>query len=208
MKERNEIRKKESIEWLRIWCADTGDELPRVALIGDSITEHENEVVKRELAGIAKVDYLVTSYAITSPAYLGMVEKFIEDTDYALICYNYGLHGRYVTADAYEATYRKLLELFSARSKVVISLSTIVHDKNDLNVEDQLWTPLVLERNARATALAKEFGFPIDDSYTISVRLSKDGKLEDGVHFNGQGKEALGVNKAQVIKKALQVGME
>lgn len=208
MKERNEIRKKESIEWLRIWCADTGDELPRVALIGDSITEHENEVVKRELAGIAKVDYLVTSYAITSPAYLGMVEKFIEDTDYALICYNYGLHGRNVTPDEYEAAYRTLLEKFSARAKVVISLTTVVHDKNDLSAEDPRWISAVRERNERATALAKEFGFPIDDSYTISVRLGKDGKLEDGVHFNGQGKEALGVNKAQVIRKALQEGME
>ena len=208
MKERNEIRKKESIEWLRIWCADTGDELPRVALIGDSITEHESEVVKRELAGIAKVDYLATSYAITSPAYLGMVEKFIEDTDYALICYNYGLHGKYVTVNAYEATYRKLLEMFSARAKVVVSLTTVVHDKNDLSVENATWAPLVRERNERATALAKEFGFPIDDSYTISVRLGKDGKLEDGVHFNGPGKEALGVNKAQVIKKALQEGKE
>ena len=32
-------REKEDIEWLRVWCEDTNAALPRVLLIGDSITE-------------------------------------------------------------------------------------------------------------------------------------------------------------------------
>ena len=56
---------KEQQEWLRLWCDDTKDALlPRVALIGDSITEQTYQVVKMELEGIAVVDYFATSYSI------------------------------------------------------------------------------------------------------------------------------------------------
>ena len=86
--------RKESIEWLNIWCEDTNDlTLPRVGLIGDSITTQTHKIVKEELQGIANVDYLSTSYSILSKAYVGIVEKFIEDSNYQIIYFNYGLHG-------------------------------------------------------------------------------------------------------------------
>ena len=44
--------KKEDIEWIRIWCEDTGSDLPRVAMIGDSITEQVYEKVKKEYKGL------------------------------------------------------------------------------------------------------------------------------------------------------------
>ena len=197
--------KKEAIEWLRIWCADTENALPRVALIGDSITENSNEVVKRELEGIAKVDYLATSYAITSPAYTAMVEAFVADSDYALICFNYGLHGQSVPIEEYEAAYRRLLTKFTACAKVVVSLTTVVHDKNDLTREKEECAVRVRKRNECAVSLAKEFGLVVDDAFTLSLELGGDGKQEDGVHFNGAGKEALGISKARAIKRALDI---
>ena len=61
---------KEDIEWIRIWCEDTNDILlPRVALIGDSITEGYYNMVKDLLKDIAKVDYLATSYSVASNFY-------------------------------------------------------------------------------------------------------------------------------------------
>ena len=69
--------KKENIEWLRLWCEDTNDAaLPRVALIGDSITEGYFRLVQKEMKGIALVDYLATSYSIDSAAYREMVKAF------------------------------------------------------------------------------------------------------------------------------------
>lgn len=197
-------KNKEDIEWLRLWCEDTNDpSLPRVALIGDSITEQVFHVVQRELKGIARVDYLATSYSLLSPAYVGMVEHFIEDSNYAVICYNYGLHGYSVDADSYENGYREMLKKMLVKAKVVISLTTQVLDKDDLDKPSVHWERVVEERNIRAVKLAKEFHLPVNDMYSLSVQLGKGGVKEDGVHFNEAGVEILGKDKAESIKKLL-----
>ena len=81
-------------------------------MIGDSITQGSYSVVKKELDGIARVDYLTTSYSIQSPTYKKMVENFVGDSKYDMIYFNYGLHGYHVSAEEYEASYRELLKLF------------------------------------------------------------------------------------------------
>ena len=197
-------RKKEEIEWLRIWCENTNDDtLPRVALIGDSITAQGYDFVKRELNGIANVDHLATSYSILSPAYVCMVEKFLQDSDYAVVCFNYGLHGFSVTAEEYEKAYREMLKKFLKRSKVVVTLTTDIHTENVGG--EEVTNPVVIERNKIATALANEFNLTIDDAYSISNELGKDGKVEDGVHFTALGAEKLGVSKANAIQKVLGI---
>lgn len=196
--------RKESIEWLRIWCEETHGDLPRVALIGDSITEQVFEGVKKELEGIALVDYLATSYAITSPAYIGMVEKFVEDSDYAVIYYNYGLHASNVDLVAYAEAYRKLLAKFLATSKVILGSTTVVHDKENIGQELPKFVDLVRGRNACAEKIAQDFGVELDDGFAISTKLGVDGKAEDGIHFNEKGKEMLAKHKAERIKAILK----
>ncbi|MBE5750490.1 MAG: SGNH/GDSL hydrolase family protein [Clostridiales bacterium] len=199
--------KKESIEWLNIWCEDTNDDsLPRVGLIGDSITTQTHKIVKEELKGLANVDYLSTSYSILSLAYVGIIEKFIEDSKYDIIYFNYGLHGYGVTANEYENAFRAMIKMFlSHNAKVIIGLTTTVLEKDDLNIESERWTSVVKERNAIAISLAKEFNLAIDDLYSISKKLGKDGKSPDGVHFNDYGKEIIGKSKADSIKKLLTI---
>lgn len=195
--------KKERIEWIRIWCENTDSDLPRIALIGDSITEQSYEIVKNELQGIACVDYLATSYSILSDTYVGMVEKFLDDSSYEIIYYNYGLHAYDVSADDYENAYREMLKKILAHSKVIIGLTTTVLDKNDLDKESERWVDVVVERNNRAQNLAKEFNIPVDDLYKVSRELGREGKTADGVHFNDYGRGAIGKSKVEAIKKVL-----
>ena len=195
--------KKEKIEWIRIWCENTDSDLPRIALIGDSITEQTYEIVKNELQGIVSVDYLATSYSILSNAYVGMVEKFIEDSSYAIVYYNYGLHAHDVSADEYEEAYSNMLKKLLSRSKVIIGLTTTVLDNNNLDKESDRWSEVILERNYRAKRLAEEFSISVDDLYNISKKLGREGKTADGVHFNDYGKEIIGKSKVQAIKKIL-----
>ena len=107
--------KKEDIEWIRIWCEDTGSDLPRVAMIGDSITEQVYEKVKKELQGLVKVDYLATSYSIASPTYMKMVQAFADDSQYALIYFNYGLHAGGLPIEVYEDGCRTILSRLMKR---------------------------------------------------------------------------------------------
>ena len=192
-------QKKEASEWIRIWCEDTESPLPRVALIGDSITEQVFEGVKKALDGVANVDVLATSYSITSPAYFAMVKAFVEDSDYAVVYFNYGLHASSVSIADYEGAYREMLGLFLKKSKVLIGTSTDVQ-----TYRSDIINPCVCERNVCARRLAKEFGLQVDNAYEISVEMGENGKCEDGVHFNEKGVKRLAEHKAERLKTLLQ----
>ncbi|MBO5736182.1 MAG: SGNH/GDSL hydrolase family protein [Clostridia bacterium] len=192
------LYKKESIEWLRIWCENTHSSLPRVALIGDSITEQVFEGIKKELEGTAIIDFLVTSYSILSPAYTAMVKAFVEDTDYALVYFNYGLHAANVSIDDYETVYCRIVAELVKKSQVLIASTTVVHTQQSDEVNQR-----VQARNACAQKIAKMFGLTMDDGYGISVELGEKGKIEDGVHLNEMGKERLAKHKAELIKKLI-----
>lgn len=196
---------KENCEWVIMWCENAdSDRLPRVALIGDSIVRQTFERVKEELKDIAYVDYFATSYSILSPAYVGMLEKLIEDSDYEVVYYNYGLHAGDVTAEEYEEAYRNILKMFLKKSKVIIGLTTHVLDETNLDKESDVWSKIVRERNARANKLAKEFDILVDDLYTVSVQLGKEGKSEDGVHFSPLGVEKIAQSRIKAIRKLLK----
>ena len=58
---------KEQKEWIRAWCDDTNEkDLPRVLLIGDSITNGYQEKVRTLLQGVCYVDFIATSYALAA----------------------------------------------------------------------------------------------------------------------------------------------
>jgi hypothetical protein len=61
---------RESIEWCDIWISDAnGTNLPRVLLIGDSISRDFYPEVEKHLAGKAYVARLSTSAFISDPVY-------------------------------------------------------------------------------------------------------------------------------------------
>ena len=66
---------KEDIEWLRVWCEETNEtKLPRVALIGDSITEGYFRLVQKALKGVA---FFLIRTAYLYPFQIGYVLPFI-----------------------------------------------------------------------------------------------------------------------------------
>ena len=85
-----ETFQKENIEWVNIWCENTNDKtLPRVALVGDSITQQSFQTVQKELKGLALVDYFATSYSLLSPAYENMLTGFLNDSKYGYDIYRW-----------------------------------------------------------------------------------------------------------------------
>ncbi|MBQ4269114.1 MAG: SGNH/GDSL hydrolase family protein [Clostridia bacterium] len=194
---------KEDIEWLRLWCEQVNDEtLPHIALVGDSITEGYFRLVQKALEGIARVDYLATSYSIASDAYAAMVKAFVADSDYVAVHYNYGLHAYGVTDETYAARCREMLTFLAARAKTVVGLTTTVLT-NDLQTESAEWKDKVISRNAELTKIADELRLPVNDLYTESRRLSGDNRAADGVHFSEQGYAALAKLVVDSLKAVL-----
>ena len=197
---------KEDIEWLRLWCEDTNDNaLPRVALIGDSITEGYYRLVKEGLQGVAKVDYLATSYSIASDMYMNTVKNFVKDSAYDVVHYNYGLHAFAVDEELYASRCGEMLRFLNERTKVIVATTTTVLDET-LETEHGAWKDKVIARNEKLTAVAEEFQADINDLNAVCKGLAQEDRHPDGVHFQESGYGAFAKSVVECVKKQLTRG--
>ena len=202
-KEAKQNFEKEEIEWIRIWCEDTDcKDLPRVALIGDSITEGYYNFVKELLKDVAKVDYLATSYSIASNTYIEFVKSFINDSDYEIVHFNYGLHAYSVSDEIYSSRCEELLQFILKSSKAVVATTTTVLDEASDN-ENLEWKDKIINRNENIIKIANKLNLNIDDLNVISKRLDITKRNTDGVHFVEEGYKELAESVVSSVKKVL-----
>src|ERR1700728_866896 len=85
---------RESIEWCDIWISHANEtNLPRILLIGDSITRAYYPEVERRLEGKAYVARLSSSAFISDPALLKQIEMVLSQYKFEVIHFNNGMHG-------------------------------------------------------------------------------------------------------------------
>lgn len=196
-KDGNALNRKEDTEWLRIWCEEVNDNsLPRVALIGDSITEGYYGIVKASLKGIARVDYLATSYSIVSDMYGQTVRAFIKDSKYDVVHYNYGLHGFSVSDESYGDLCRDFVRFFASESEIIIATTTSV-------LQNDCWEEKIAQRNKTLVSVAKEFDAYVNDLNSVSEKLDASGRDSDGVHFTESGYRALSQSVVKAVMTQL-----
>ncbi|MBQ2715091.1 MAG: hypothetical protein IJF76_05640 [Clostridia bacterium] len=197
------MRKKERWEWIHSWCEDVNfTDKPRVLLVGDSITHNYQEKVREKLKDICYVDYVSTAYAIDSKIYENLVKSFIQDTDYALIHFNNGLHGIHIQKRSYKKLLQKMLSFIPDTTKTTLALSTCVYKEGNKRF-DTAWQKRVKERNEVMSELSQDKGYPIDDLYTVSMNISKSDRHVDGTHYKESGYEILATAVAKFIKENL-----
>jgi hypothetical protein len=101
---------RERIEWCDIWIPSADDsKLPRVLLIGDSITRGYYPRVEQGLSGKALVARLTTSKSLGDPALLAEVELVVKQYPWDVIHFNNGMHGWGYTEQEYGASFPKLI---------------------------------------------------------------------------------------------------
>ena len=196
-------KKKEQFEWIHSWCDETmrGD-LPRVLLVGDSITHGYQEKVRELLRGICYVDYVATSYAIDSNLYNELISGFVRDSRYDLIHFNHGLHGIHLSKRSYKSRVAKLLSKIGKETKIVLATSTLVYQEGNKQL-DTAWMKRVRERNAAVQEIASEQGYAIDDLYAVSVSVPREYRYADGTHYLKEGYDLLAASVAETIRKGL-----
>lgn len=194
--------KKEYYEWLHTWCdSTTANDLPRVLLVGDSITYGYQEKVRELLKGVCYVDYIATSYAIDSKIYNTIVESFFKDSKYDIVHFNHGLHGIHMSKRTYKSCIKKLLNRL--KSKTILATSTIVYEPGN-NKVDSKWSRRLEERNAAVKELAGEYGYSIDNLYAVSLAINKDFRSDDGTHYKQEGYRAFSESVAESVKVLLK----
>ncbi len=196
---------RENIEWLDVWMPNTNDHaLPRVLLIGDSITRGYGKQVDSNLKEKAYVARLATSKSLGDPALIDQLALVLREQSFDLIHFNNGMHGDAYSDEAYAAAMPDVLATlrrYAPRARVIWCTTTDVRERNNLERVDPK-TERMLRRNQLAIAFAKREDIPVDDLFSI-VRDHPEYHAPDGVHFNEQGYAVLAAKVAAALLKFL-----
>ncbi|HVU27218.1 MAG TPA: SGNH/GDSL hydrolase family protein [Verrucomicrobiae bacterium] len=197
----------ESIEWCDIWISHANEtNLPRVLLIGDSITRAYYPEVEKNLAGKAYVGRLTSSAFISDPALLMQIKMVLSQYKFDVIHFNNGMHGWTHSEREYAAAFPgflKTIQEYAPHAKLVWGNTTPLKISPNLPPDNQ--TEATDERIAARNAIALKFvlaaGISVDD-----LNSPMRGHPEfhaDNVHFNGQGIEIQAAQVAAQIEKQL-----
>jgi len=132
---------RERIEWCDIWItnADSND-LPRVLLIGDSITRGYFGGVEKALDGKANCARLTTSRCICDPVFFDELEMVLRQYPFDVIHFNNGLHGWGYSEAQYREAFPKLLDTLrreNPNARLIWTTTTPVRTRSDLDQLDE-----------------------------------------------------------------------
>ena len=199
---------REDIEWLDVWMPFTNDSsLPRILLIGNSITRGYYAEVQKILAGKAYVARLATSKSIGDPGLLKEVSLIMGYYKFDIVHFNNGLHGWKYSEQQYEKAFPDLVSTIrknAPRAKLIWATTTPVRVKAEINTLDSK-TERIKERNRIAQAfVSKQKDIRVDDLWAATINKPEYFQGGDGTHPNPSGYQAL----AQTVAAALITSLE
>jgi lysophospholipase L1-like esterase len=182
--------------------------LPRVLLIGDSISIGYTLQVRELLKGRANVHRIPVNGGATEVG-IENLKDWLDDGPWDVIHFNFGLH---------DAKYLSETEQRATREQYVANLATILKSLKATNAKlifaTTTPTPKVLsrptrkfdsieERNALAVKLMAEQGVAIDDLHAVVVPVQEKIQRPRDVHFTPEGYDVLAKRVAESIAAQL-----
>lgn len=182
--------------------------LPRVLLIGDSISIGYTEPVRRLLRGKAHVSRIPVNGGSTTNGIQNLA-SWLGDGRWDVIHFNWGLHdlklaaegGRQVPIDQYETNLRDLVKQLQATGAKLVWASTTPVPPGQQN--PMRLTSDVPIYNAAAKKIMDANGIPIDDLYAFALPRAGVIQRPSNVHFSDAGYQELAGQVAAAILKAL-----
>jgi acyl-CoA thioesterase-1 len=192
--------------------------LPRVLLIGDSISIGYTVPVREMLRGKANVHRPLTNCGPTTKG-VAEIDQWLGDGKWDVIHFNWGLHDlkymgpqgqnladpkaadsrQQVPIDEYEANLRKLVaRMQQTGAKLIWRSTTPVPEGAAGRVVGD-----AARYNAVAKKIVDEHGIAIDDQYSFALGRLKEIQLPANVHFSQDGSHELAKQAVAAIEKAL-----
>ena len=195
--------------------ADSTKPLPKVLLVGDSITGYYTPAVQRQLAGVANATRLFRS---TSSNFLANLDEVISAKP-DVIHLNCGLWDMIISTntgkaqvslDEYKSNLEKIFQRLRQEShaRLIWSTTTPVNEQQQVLPKPHGYGRLVRRNadikvyNRASLEIAKRYGLKCDDLFEVVTRAGPVEYL-DGVHFKEPGNELLGQAVAKVIRSSL-----
>ena len=196
------LRKQDKVEGRsNAWDFVADDpKLPRVLLIGDSVSRGYTQAVRKALAGKANVHRAPANCGPTSSG-IKNIETWLGDGKWDVIHFNFGIHDRATPIPDYTQRLETLVVRMKATgAKLIWATTTPIPDTPD----GKQTAASIVERNTAAAAVMSQHGVAMDDLYNaIQPRLAELQNPHD-VHFTAAGYEFLGQQVASVIHAALK----
>ncbi len=191
--------------------------LPRVLLIGDSISMGYTLDVREELKGKANVHRPPTNCGPTTNG-LANLDKWLGDKPWDVIHFNWGLHDlkyidskgamvspkqagavQQVPPDQYEKNLTELVSrLKKTGAKLIWCATTPVPEGATGRIADDS-----AKFNAIAAKVMQEHGVEINDLHAFAAERLKEIQQPANVHFSAAGSKVLASQVAQRIRAAL-----
>tara|TARA_R100001132_G_C3275431_1_gene98501 strand:+ start:8222 stop:9130 length:909 start_codon:yes stop_codon:yes gene_type:complete len=184
------------------WDYVTDDpKLPRVLLIGDSVSRGYTLATRNALAGKANVHRAPANCGPTATA-LKQLDVWLGDGNWDVIHFNFGIHDRRTPTADYAARLETLVKrLQKTGAKLIWASTTPV--PSDWKEGPSIKTAIE-ERNQIAERVMKKQGVAIDDLFTFITPHQAEAQNPKDVHFNEQGYELLGSQVAKSISQTLE----
>lgn len=189
---------------------DANTTLPKVLIIGDSISIGYTDSVRQRLAKEADVRRIPGNGQSTDFS-IENIDAWLGNEKWEVIHFNWGIWDTHIldgvhirnAAEEYGANLRKLVERLKATGANLIWASTtpVAFDlfENGLGVEKKN-IPIY---NAAALQVMENAQVPINDLYSASLPHLIELQTRDGVHFTSAGSEFLAGNVAESIRQTL-----
>jgi lysophospholipase L1-like esterase len=182
--------------------------LPRVLLIGDSISIGYTIPVRKLLQGKANVHRIWENGGPTSNG-LAKIDTWLAPGKWDVIHFNWGLHdlkqvnGKYqVPLEEYEKNLTELVKKLKATGAKLIWATTTPVPEGEQKPPRKAEDPP--RYNAVAKKIMDENGVAIDDLYAFALPKVKEIQLISNVHYTPKGYQALGEEAAKAIQAALE----
>jgi len=198
---------REFYEWCDLWMPHfTENKLPRVLLIGDSITRGYSGEVDKRLEGKAYVSRLADSHFLNDPMLLTEIAMVLDNQKFDVIHFNNGMHGWQYSEDDYRKYFPAYLEVIrkhAPNAKLIWATTTPLKVDNKVPPGSmQVSNARVAARNAIALTFIAPLGIPVDDLYAL-VANHPEYHDSDVTHFNDKGVNVQAAQVAAEIQKLL-----
>ena len=173
--------------------------LPRVLLIGDSVSRGYTVPARKVLSGKANVHRAPANCGPTAQG-IEKLDVWLGDGKWEVIHFNFGIHDRATPLPEYEKRLRQIVDRLAATgAKLIWATTTPVPDTTD---KKYTAAPIV-ERNTVAAKVMVEKGIAVNDLFTAITPNLASMQNPDDVHFNEGGYQFLGGKVAEAIENAL-----
>lgn len=175
-------------------------ELPKVLLIGDSVSRGYTQAVRKALLGKANVHRAPENCGPTANG-LKKIDIWLGEEKWDVIHFNFGIHDRNTPLTEYGARLEQLVQrMAKTGAKLVWASTTPIPD----DAPKQQTAASVVEHNQLASKIMEKYGVKTDDLFeAITPQLATLQNPND-VHFNAAGYDFLGQTVATAVEAALK----